>query len=112
MVGELYLPRPGVRSHYRVLPLLLRYLVALSGLAVAAATPPLLGFGVLAGAAGAGAAYLAAGIWLSRALERRMRWNHNLTSLARAARAKLGFILGWPVSMPVLIWRLLVMRFL
>lgn len=112
MVGELYLPRPGARSHYRVLPLLRRYLLALAGLAVATATPPLLGFGVLAGAAGAGVAYFAAGIWLSRALERRMRWNHNLASLARASRAKLGFILAWPVSMPTLIWRLIVMRFL
>lgn len=112
MFSNFFLPRPSDRRHYRVMPLVTRFLLAVASLPAAGLIALTLGFGVPRSLLVAAAVYLIVGILLSRAIEKRLRWNTNFTTLATAARAKLAFILAWPVATPLLVWRMLVVKFL
>jgi len=56
--------------------------------------------------------HLAAGYCLNRYLLQRMEWNPNFTTLAVVAKAKLLALVFWPVIYAVLIFQLLVARYL
>lgn len=61
--------------------------------------------------------YFVIGVLLTRFISRRiergpLQWNWHMASIADIARAKLSTLLGWPIALPVLIWQLLLFKFL
>ena len=61
--------------------------------------------------------YLIVGYFLTRFVTRRfdrgpLSWNWHIASLADVARAKFSTFLAWPVALPVLIWQLMLFKFL
>ncbi len=62
--------------------------------------------------------YVLAGFLITQFVSRRferggaLRWNWHLASIADIARAKISMLLTWPVALPVLIWQLMIFKFL
>jgi hypothetical protein len=52
--------------------------------------------------------YFITGVVLSRFISRRVIWNPYLASVADIASAKMHTWVTWPISVPVLIWQVLV----
>jgi len=57
-------------------------------------------------------AYPITGMWLSRAIGRRIMWWGMRANVQNVAAVKLRFAMSWPIAMPGFIWKLFVARHL
>ncbi|WP_422050856.1 hypothetical protein [Shimia sp.] len=99
-------PKGRRRHHgphpYGLLDFIVAYMMGIIGLGAALAISPMLAF----------FAYFAIGIILSRYIGKRVRWREMTASIRNVAAVKLHTIYTWPVSMPVFIFQLFVVKFL
>lgn len=55
--------------------------------------------------------YFLTGIILTRYISQRVIWNYYIASLADVAHAKTRAWLTWPISVPVIIWQIIVVHY-
>lgn len=56
--------------------------------------------------------HLLVGLFLSRFVSRRVIWNWHIASIAQIARAKWATFIAWQLAVPVLIWQLMIYKYL
>jgi hypothetical protein len=56
--------------------------------------------------------YVLVGVLLTRYISQRVLWNYYIASLSDVARAKMHTWITWPISLPVLIWQIVVVQHL
>lgn len=99
-------PKGRRRSHgpqpYKVMDFIGAYLLALTAFLVSAAISPVL----------AVFAYVLSGIYLSRFIGDRVDWWIIMASVKNVAAVKLHSIFTWPVSVPVFIFQVIIVKFL
>lgn len=95
-------PRPARRAQYRIREFVGAYAVAvLTNVAWAILAPPVL---ILS--------YPISGILLSRYIGQRVSWWKFTASIENVSGVKLHLILSWPVSVPVFVFKVAVVKFL
>jgi hypothetical protein len=56
--------------------------------------------------------HLLVGFFLTRFISHRVVWNWYLTSIADIAKSKWATFIGWQLALPVLIWQLVIYKYL
>lgn len=87
---------------YRIAEFVRAYVLALAGCLAALLVDPVAG--VLA--------WPICGLLVSRFVSKRVIWWSQTNNLANVAGSKLSMVLRWPLTMPALIFRLIVVRYL